>query len=110
MNDDELEQLKQKKMEEMKKRMDSEQQQEQAEAQAEMQLNALLRKLLTDEARTRMNNVAMVNKALYLKASQTIVYLFQAGQVEGKLDDVQVKKLLEKLSAAGKKEINIRRK
>jgi|SRR3989344_4449036 len=100
----EEEDLKQRKMEEMKKQVESQQRQE----AVEMQIDSVLKRVLTDEARERLNNVKVINKELYMKATQAIIYFVNNSRIEGKLSDNEVKLLLQKLSQ--KKEINIRRK
>ncbi|MBN2067165.1 MAG: DNA-binding protein [Candidatus Diapherotrites archaeon] len=76
--------------------------------EAEAQLNAIAGMLLDDAARARLGNVKLVNRELYLKAIQAIVYLQNSGRIQGKLDDEQLKNLLENLR--DKREITIRRK
>ena len=90
------------------KQMEELRRQRQAEIEAEMKLGAVARRLLDDKAMERLNNVKLVNKELYLRAIQTIVYLRQGNQGAGKLDDTGLRQLLERLSA--KREIKIRRK
>ncbi len=97
----ELDEIRQKKMEELR-------QKQEAEAETEQKLDVLVKRLLTEEARERLSNVKLVNKEVYFKAVQTIIYLFNAGQVQGKIDEEQLKGLLKKLTE--KKEINIKRK
>ena len=82
--------------------------QRQAELEAEMKMGEVARQLLDDSARQRLNNVKLVNRELYLRAIQTIVYLKQSSQLPGKLDEERFKQLLEKLSA--KRDITIKRK
>lgn len=79
------------------------------EMQAQMQIDSLMRKTLTDEARTRLNNVRMVKKELYTQTLQTILMLVQQGQVEEKISDEELKTILERISSS-KREISIRRK
>ena len=83
--------------------------QKEKEMQTQMQIESLLRKTLTDEARQRLNNVKLVKNEIYLKALQAIFMLIQQGQVQEKLSDQELKSILENLSGP-KKEINIRRK
>jgi len=92
------------KIQEIQKR----QMEEQKQAENEARISTAIRGLLTEEARTRLNNVKLVNKEAYLKAVQVILYLEKAGQLEGKVDENQLKQLLDKISS--KKEIKIRRK
>lgn len=102
----EEEDLRQKKMEELKKKYAEQQEAEQKQLEAEMQVSSIMRALLTEEARTRLNNVKLVNRDLYAKAAQAIIYLYQSGNFEGKISEPELKKLLAKLSA--KKETKIR--
>ena len=97
----ELDEIKQKKMQELR-------QKQEAEAETEQKLDALVKSLLTEEARARLSNVKLVNKEVYFKAVQTIIYIFNAGQVQEKIDEVQLKELLKRLTE--KKEIKIKRK
>ena len=100
----EEENIKQKKMEEMKRQLENQQRQ----MDAEMQLDSALKRVLTDDARERLNNVKLVNREVYMKAAQAIIYFANNSKVQGKLSDSEVKMLLQKLTQ--KKEINIRRK
>jgi len=94
--------------EEMKKKKMEELQRRQLEEEAEAKISSMLRTLLDEKARTRLNNVKLVNKELYLKAVQAILYLQKAGQLQGKVGENEVKALLEKMNA--KREISIKRK
>ncbi len=81
---------------------------EQAVLEAEAKINSAVRSLLTEEARTRLNNVRLVNKEQYLKVAQVILYLQKAGQLQGKISEDELKQLLDRMSS--KREIKIRRK
>ena len=91
-------------LEELRKR----QLEEQAVLEAEAKINSAVRSLLTEEARTRLNNVRLVNKEQYLKVAQVILYLQKAGQLQGKIGEEELKQLLDRMSS--KREIKIRRK
>ena len=104
----EEDEIRKRKMEELKQQYAQQNAEEQRQGEAEAQLSAVLRKVLTDEARTRLNNVKLVNKDLYLKVSQALIYFVQAKRLQGKMGDAELKDLLSKMSA--KKEINIKRK
>ena len=80
--------------------------QKEKEMQTQMQIESLLRKTLTDEARQRLNNVKLVKNEVYLKALQTLFMLIQQGQVQEKISDQELKSILENISGS-KKEINI---
>ena len=108
MNVSSLEEIKKKKMQEMQQSA-GQQEAEQAQAQMEAQLDSMLRSVLTPEAKSRLSNIRLVNKELYLKVAQSLLYLAKAGQVQGKIDDAQLKTLLEK-ARGPKREISIKRK
>jgi replication-associated recombination protein RarA len=69
MSDEELEQIRKRKLMSMQSRVSDEQRQAQAEAQIEQQKQALLAKILAPEARQRLNNLKMVKKTLRSKSS-----------------------------------------
>ena len=95
-------------MEEIKKKVLEQKQAEQKEMQMELQLAELVKNILTPEARTRLNNIKLVNRELYLKTVQTLIYLIKTGQMQGKLGEAELKNLLKKMQE--KKEIKITRK
>lgn len=105
---EDLEQSGEKKLAELKERMMQRQIDEQKRAEQEMQVDALLKGILTQEAKTRLSNVRLVNQELYEKAIQAVLYLANAGQLSGKLNEEDLKALLSRLNA--KKEITIKRK
>ncbi|AJF60626.1 MAG: hypothetical protein J4224_03790 [Candidatus Diapherotrites archaeon] len=84
------------------------QKEEQKRLQAEMQLNSMVKSVLTEEARERLNNVRLVNKELYLNAVQAILYHARSGNIEGKLSEEQLKQVLAQLGS--KKDFKIKRK
>jgi programmed cell death protein 5 len=100
----ELDKVKQEKMEKLKNQLKK----QQAERKAQAQLDSLLKQVLSEKAKARLGNVKLVNQELYLKAAQTILYLYRAGQIQGKLNEKQLKELLKKLSS--KREPTIKRK
>lgn len=105
---EELEALKQKKLEAMLLRAAQQRQnEEEQQAKVDAQISALMRQLLTDDARQRLNNVKLVNKDLHLKVVQVIVQLAQAGRLQGRVAEDQLKMLLDKFSE--KREIKIKK-
>ena len=98
--DEELDELRQKKMEQLKEQQGGEGQSEAAEAQrqqAEAQKKAMLRKALTDGARQRLNSVQMSKPQFGEKVEQQIVALAQSGRLQGKIDEEQMKELLQEM-------------
>lgn len=72
------------------------------------QLETILNRILTTEAKTRLTNVRLVNEEKYLRTAQTLLALVQQGRIVGKVTDEQVKQILTQLTP--KKDINITRK
>ena len=108
MSEFDVEQLKEKRLEELKQQIAAQQAAQQEQLQAEIQLNALLRNILSPEAKQRLSNISLVNKELYLQVSQVLLYLAKAGQLQGRISDEQLKSLLEKIKGK-KREIQIKR-
>jgi programmed cell death protein 5 len=111
--DEELDELRQKKMEQLKEQQGGgEAQQEAAEAQrqqAEAQKKAMLRKSLTDGARQRLNSVKMSKPQFGEKVEQQIVALAQSGRLQGKIDEEKMKELLQEMKPESKS-FDIRRR
>jgi programmed cell death protein 5 len=110
-DEDELEELRQKKMEQLKEQQqqgDSEAMEAQRE-QAEAQKKALLRKTLTDGARQRLNSVRMSKPQFAEKVEQQVIALARSGRIQGKIDEDQMKELLSELKPDSQ-EFDIRRR
>jgi len=98
--DEELDELRQKKMEQLQEQQGGEGQAEAAEAQrqqAEAQKKAMLRKALTDGARKRLNTVQMSKPEFGEKVEQQVVALAQSGRLQGKIDEEKMKELLQEM-------------
>jgi programmed cell death protein 5 len=111
-SEEELEQLRQEKMEQIKEQQGGEDQQEAMEAQreqAEAQKKAVLRQNLTDGARKRLNTVKMSKPDVGEQVEQQIVALAQSGRIQQKIDEDQMKELLQELTPDSKS-FNIRRR
>lgn len=102
------EELKQKKIEEMKQAYMKEQEARQKEIEAEIQSMIILKKYVDEKALERLANVKLVNKELYFKAFNAIIQMAQRGYLTNKINDKQTKEILMKLKPT--KEITIKRK
>ncbi|PSQ22573.1 DNA-binding protein [Halobacteriales archaeon QS_9_67_17] len=110
--DEELEELRKKKMEQLQERQQGGGDGEAREAQrqqAEAQKKALLRKTLTDGARQRLNSVKMSKPEFAEQVEQQVVALARSGRVQGKIDEDQMKSLLQELQP-DKQDFNIKRR
>jgi programmed cell death protein 5 len=109
MSDDELEQIRNRKMRSMQNRGSDEQtRQAQAEQQYENQKQALLAKILSPEARQRLNNLKMVKKDFAEQIELQLIEMAQTGKLPIPLSDAQLKSILIQLQSR-KRETTIRR-
>ena len=108
MSEDELDALRKRRMFELQQRMVDEQQQVQAQQQLEGQKQALLRRILTPEARSRLTNLNMVKPEFTQQLEMQLIQLAQQGKINIPITDEQLKELLVRLQA-GKRDYTIRR-
>ena len=109
-SDEELERLKAQRMAELQARQQQATEQQRAAAEADAQKQALMRKLLTPEARQRLTNIKMVRPDYGQQLELELIQLAQTGRVSLPISDEQLKKLLFQIEGQQKKrEINIRR-
>ena len=111
-DDEELERLRQEKMEQLREQIEQQQGGEAQEAQrqqAEAQKKALLRQHLTDGARKRLNTVKMSKPQFGEKVEQQVLALAQSGRLQDKIDEEKMKQLLSELKP-DKKSFDIKRR
>ena len=106
--DDELDDIRKRRMLQLQRRMAHEQQRAQMEQQVEQQKQALLRQILSPEARRRINNLKMIKPEFATQLELQLIQLAQAGRIQIPLTDEQLKELLSKLQST-KRDIKIRR-
>lgn len=111
--DEELEKLRQEKMEQMRDQQQgqgNQEAQEAAQQQAEAQREAVLKQHLTDGARKRLNTVKMSKPDVAEQVERQIVAIAQSGRLGGdRIDEDQMKELLSELTPDSKS-FNIRRR
>jgi programmed cell death protein 5 len=108
MSDEELEELRRRKLLAMQQRMNDEQKQTQADRQLEAQKQALLRQILSPEARQRLTNLKMVKPEFTEQLELQLIQLAQTGKLPIPLSDAQLKQILIQLQSR-KRETKIRR-
>ncbi len=108
MSEEELEVLRKRRMLELQQRMVEEQKQAQAVQQLERQKQALLRRILTPEARSRLTNLKMVKPEFTEQLELQLIQLAQQGRIAIPITDEQLKELLVRLQSS-RRDYKIRR-
>jgi programmed cell death protein 5 len=109
MSDEELEQLRRKRLSALQRQMSDEQRNAQMEQQLEQQKQVLLRNILSPEARQRLTNLKMVKPEFTDQLELQLIQLAQQGKIPIPLADEQLKKILTQLQSR-KRETTIRRR
>jgi programmed cell death protein 5 len=108
MSDEEIEELRRRKLLELRRRLAQEQQRIQMEQQIEVQKQAALRRVLAPEARQRLTNLKIVKPEFAEQLELQLIQLAQQGRVDIPITDEQLKDILMKLQS-GRRDIKIRR-
>ena len=108
MSEDDLEALRKKRLLELQQQITKEQQQINVQQQLENQKQALLRRILTTEARQRLTNIKMVKKEFAEQLEIQLIQLAQQGKMNLPISDNQLKEILIRLQSR-RRDIKIRR-
>ena len=108
MSDEELNEIRRRKLLAMQQRTTDEQKQAQVRQQLEAQKQALLRQMLSPEARQRLTNLNMIKPEFTEQLELQLIQLAQAGKLPMPLSDAQLKQILIQLQSR-KRETKIRR-
>lgn len=109
--DEELEEIRKRKLEQVQQQYAAQAQaiqQEQAQAEFEAKKQAILRQILTPEARERLSTLRMTKPELVDSVEAQLVALAQSGRLTTKIDDAKLKALLLQLQPR-KREMQIKR-
>jgi programmed cell death protein 5 len=90
----ELEEIRRRKLEEYRKRLEESYDEERKRKEFELKKEEILRKILTPEARNRINTVKLVKPELINQLELQLMQLALAGKIKEPLTDEQVKELL----------------
>jgi len=108
MSEDELEELRKRKLLDLKRRLAEEQQRVQVQQQVEMQKQAVLRRILNPDARRRLNNIKMVRPEFASQLELQLIQIAQQGRANIPITDEQLKEILIRLQSH-RREPKIRR-
>ena len=108
MSEEELEEIRRRKLLELQQKTAEEQRKIQMQQQLEQQKQALLRSILTPKARQRLANLQMVRPEFTSQLELQLIQLAQQGKIPIPLTDKQLKQILIQIQSH-KREIKIRR-
>ena len=113
--DDELEELRKKRLRELQQQQEAAITQEEIEQQEgqkkaiEEQRKAILRAILTTEARERLGNIKVARPDVAEAIENQLIILASSGKLKNKINDQQLRELLSQIIPK-KRDIKIRRK
>jgi len=108
MSEEEIEELRRRRLFELRRRLAEEQQRVQVQQQIEVQKQALLRRILTSEARRRLTNLKMVRPEFAQQLELQLIQLAQQGKMNIPITDEQLKEILARIQS-GRRDFKIRR-
>jgi len=108
MSEEEIEELQRRRLLELRRRLAEEQQRAQVQQQIEIQKQALLRRILTSDARSRLTNLKMVKPEFAEQLELQLIQLAQQGKINIPVTDEQLKEILMRIQS-GRREFKIRR-
>ncbi len=106
--DRELEEIKKRKMLELQQRLLEEQRRKEEEALREAKKQEFLRRILTPEARDRLNNIKIVRPEIASFVEDQLIALAQAGRLPIPVSEDIIKKILEQIYSQTHREIRVR--
>jgi programmed cell death protein 5 len=108
MSDEELNAIRKRKLSAYQRHASDEQRQAQAEKEVDAQKEALLKQILSPEARQRLTNLKMVKPEFTEQIEMQLIQLAQTGKMPIPLSDAQLKQILIQLQSR-KRETKITR-
>lgn len=109
MSDIELEELRRRKIADIQRQRDQQAMAEEQSKQMEANRQAIMRQILTPEARQRLGTVKMAYPDLAMAVEDQLIRLAQSGRIDRQVDDATLRQILRKV-APQKREISIERK
>jgi len=109
--DEELEKLRRKKIEQLQQQAIQQQVAQQQEAAFQEQKYQIMRQILSQEGRQRLENIRLVKPKFAEQIELQLIQLYQSGRLRGAtpLEDKAFKKLLEQITSGIKKDFKIKK-
>ena len=107
-DDEDLEAIRKKRMAELQSQQAQAEQQEAIKEQVGQQKQAVMRQILTPEARDRLARIKIAKPEFVEEIEQQLIMLAQSGQLSGQVTDQMLVQILERIMPE-KREINIKR-
>ncbi len=108
-DEDELEAIRKKKIEELQLQSQQQAAMEEQQKMIEAQRQAIMRKILTPQARERLGRLRIARPEIVQSIEDQLIALARSGRVVGQIDDADLRKLLSRLMPK-KREIKIERR
>jgi programmed cell death protein 5 len=108
-NDNELDALRQKKLQELQTRAQQEAVSQEQSKQMDAQRAMMMRQILTPEARERLANLRMTRPDAVEQVENQLLMLVQSGRISQQIDDYTLRQILRKVMPT-KREIKIERR
>ncbi|MBU7013411.1 MAG: hypothetical protein HXS52_03070 [Theionarchaea archaeon] len=103
---EDIEDVRRKKLEELKRQQDEEQEM----IQQEIQKQAVLKQILDVNARERLTRIKMANPPYGDQIEAVLFQLLQAGRIKNRLTEEQFKQLIHQVFGSRKKDFHIERR
>ncbi|MCY0859428.1 MAG: DNA-binding protein [Sulfolobaceae archaeon] len=103
-SDEELDEILRRRAVEYQRRAEEEKKRKEEE---EAQKDAILRVILTPEARQRLNNVKLVKPELAEALENQLIALAQAGRIQVPIDDDSLREILSRIAEQNKRDFKI---
>ncbi|KUO41375.1 MAG: hypothetical protein AVW05_02695 [Hadesarchaea archaeon DG-33] len=108
MEEEEIEELRKRKMLELRAKLEEQQRQVEQRRQYEIQKRLAIQQILTPEARSRLANIRAAKPEFAEQLEIQLIQLAQAGKLGSKITDTQLRQILGRLQAR-KRDFRIRR-